>query len=638
MSRETRACAHSVRLVAAIALFQYASPAAAADEGLFDEPAIEAVLYESYRFPTYDSPDVATQRNDNNRSGASHARGINQHSIRGFHRIGEIAVDPEAVVTAQPLYASSATVRGIRQGVVIVATSNNKVIAVQAAAPFTPLWGPTDLGAPASTAHSPAADCDLAANAAWSETRPADAPGFVGVEASPVLDLPGNRVLVGYKTADFEQHLAALDLNDGHVIKSVRIAPPGHLPQWARLHRNRASLLLADGVVYLAFSSLCEGSPQLMHGSIVAFDARTLDRVGDYQVTDSRTDGGGIWQGASGPAADTEGNIYFVTGNRRLPAPCLVGVQDGVAPESASLSNSVVRLHVEKRSRAGNPARAGEPYSLQMSLQGFFTPYRRLLGDCWDLDLGSAGPLLIPESPFLVAGGKEGTLYVLDRADPGGFDKAGAPWNFAGVGQMVMTSRHGAVPDDANRDHVHQKLLAGENTYDSDYFVSQLMKWPHIHGTPVFARFDARRAFLFVWPEKDALKRYQWDGVRLDPRATRGREFAPPNLDDRRNGMPGGMLSVNIDPSGPSLGVVLAAVKICDSLEHPGRGFSNRGYPSCADSQDRGILRAYDPFTLQQVWSNEGESYWFSKFVPPTVAAGSIFLATASGKVLVYGR
>ena len=32
------------------------------------------------------------------------------------------------------------------------------------------------------------------------------------------------------------------------------------------------------------------------------------------------------------------------------------------------------------------------------------------------------------------------------------------------------------------------------------------------------------------------------------------------------------------------------------------------------------------------------KDFWFAKFVPPTIANGRVFLATGSGKVMVYDR
>ena len=657
-----------VRLTGAVAsCIALCGPCMADDGGLFDEPALDVVLYRAgseadraYRFPDDDRSlrDVLTQHNDNNRSGVSHWPGINQDSVRKFRKLGEISVlspdDPDAVVAAQPLYAGSALVNDVLQPVLIVATSTNRVFAFTPSETASqPLWS-VKLGDPllAQADPSDGAACDTRPNAAYAGPPPGSHKGYTGIEGTPVIDLANNQVLVGFKTNDGKQHLASVELNH-HVVRTVDVPVPGggDVRAWGKLHRNRASLLLADGVVYLAFSSLCEGTPDVMHGSLVAFDARTLAHVGTFMVTEGEMDGGGIWQAANGPAADTAGNVYVVTGNRRLQGNCIPKFPDVGAPnvplDAWSLSNSVVRLKVEKRTAGGDPPRGSEPYTLRMSVQGYFTPYRKILGDCRDLDLASSGPLLIPGTPFIVSGGKEGILYVLDRFQMGGYDKAGPPWDFASINstfseyilvpQVYGPPRYVSAPvpfgripaDDRKRDHVWQKFPAGFNRYDPDFDTTEVMKWPHIHGTPAFARFDRQHAYLFVWPEKDALKRFRWieEFSRFDDQPAEGDVWAPPFVDPGHNGMPGGMVSVNIDPTGPQLGVVFASVKVCHKSVDP----------RCDDTQNFGILRAYDPFTMEQLWCNEDDQYWYAKFVAPTVAADRVFLPTTSGKVLVYG-
>jgi hypothetical protein len=42
------------------------------------------------------------------------------------------------------------------------------------------------------------------------------------------------------------------------------------------------------------------------------------------------------------------------------------------------------------------------------------------------------------------------------------------------------------------------------------------VNWPHIHGSPVFARFQDGSAFMYVWPEKDHLKAFACIGDRFD--------------------------------------------------------------------------------------------------------------------------
>jgi hypothetical protein len=230
----------------------------------------------------------------------------------------------------------------------------------------------------------------------------------------------------------------------------------------------------------------------------------------------------------------------------------------------------------------------------------------------------------------LGTGGKEGVFYVLDRAELGGPDNQGPLWSFNSVNTFQRSTKHKNAPDDPAHDNVHQKFQATTVRYPDgqDYLLPDWMRWPHIHGTPAFASFGGDE-FMFMWGEKDKPKRYRWRDGKFDLPPLEGEPAAPPYKNDRLNGMPGGMLSVNVDHSGNDLGVVFASVEICDEPQYPG----------CDVQQDFGVLRAYDPFTMTQVWNdtNEPDKYWFAKLVPPTVANGRVFLATRSGKVLIYG-
>ena len=586
-----------------------------------NEPFVIPVLNHDYRFPDYRAGEVLTQRNDNNRTGASYTPGVNQNSVQTFRKLGEFRVG--GVVLAQPLYARSATVRNIRQPVLVIATSTNEIYAFSPSERATGWLWHALLGPPLVSNVGNGAKCDPSALAAWQqwETLEQGKPnGLIGIESTPVIDTANNQVLVSFKTEEGFQRLAALDLNDGRIKKSVIVPAPNR--DWHKLHRNRASLLLADGVVYLAFSSLCEGNQERMHGSISAFDARTLDPAGRrYEVTDAGMDGGGIWQGSTGLAADTRGNVYFTTGNRRCMASELPTI------DAPNLANSVIRLKTRRLPPRNTPRRPGDPY-MSMQVEDFFTPYRRVMADCYDLDLSAAGVLLIPGSNLLATGGKEGIVYVLDRSDMGHYDNAGAQWNFASLDSSHRGQRHTDNLDDPKRDRVHQKFQATADRHGGEsYLLSEWMRWPHIHGTPAFATFGVEQAFMFLWGEKDRPKRFQWLQGKFDPRPLEGWPIAAPYVNDKLNGMPGGMLSVNVDPTASGRGVLFASVKACGEPK----------YPACDRDQEFGILRAYDPFTMRQVWSNAGELYWFARLVPPTVANGRVFLPTASGKVLIYG-
>jgi hypothetical protein len=129
--------------------------------------------------------------------------------------------------------------------------------------------------------------------------------------------------------------------------------------------------------------------------------------------------------------------------------------------------------------------------------------------------------------------------------------------------------------------------------------------------------------------------------------------------------MPGGMLALTIDPIQTQrvAGVLFASVQRCrvnkdtpfydvdteDPAFHECKveecRTSTEHFSQCAQ-QRWGMLRAFDPDTLQEIWNNQSDpftadpkvkNYWFAKFVPPTIAHGMVFLPTASRRVLVYG-
>jgi hypothetical protein len=707
-SLRTLAC--GALLAAAVA---FAAPAPAQDIGstiaLPDAPFILPVL-SSYVFPADPrSGDVLTQRVNNNRDSATYVPGLNSNTVRGFRRIGLMPTsgsdfaqghneDGSAILT-QPLYAGSALVRGERQPVVLFVSIKNFVYAYSARIPFNLLWS-TWLGEPYDSMPDVNKICDT---------------GIVGTEATPVIDLARNRIIIGFMISDATHHIVAVDLNDGHVIPSSQKHLSSPLPDWDRMHRNRASLLLADDVVYVAMSGLCEGPDSTRNlppgarnrsffGSIFAFRASDLEPAGFFSVTTGvPVDGGGIWQASTGLAADSIGNLYVGTGN---PANALTGDKIDARLDEPNFTDSVLRLKVEKK----QPFDRGHP-SLSFTVADYFTPYRKVWLDWNDMDVAASGIVLIPGSRYLVAAGKEGLLYALDRADLGHFDGRPAQfgWRAANVDRYRtdpdLVFRAHLLHDDPARDFAHQKFQGGVNQYDvtscadpsrpcffgdfNNLSLTNWSPWPHIHGTPVFARFRNDAQFLFVWPEKDRLKRFTWNGTLFDPRPLESGVIAPPiplpkgnhypifcpgphpdrpcacphgdqdlhplYLNVTGSGMPGGMLAVNLDGESGQ-GVLFAAVQRCAEDLDPGF----QGHP-CTD-QLLGSLRAFDPFTLKEVWNDCGtgpslpgdcnlghtgtpdhtDDYYFAKFVPPTVAGGLVFLATAPppwipGKVIVYG-
>jgi outer membrane protein assembly factor BamB len=581
-----------------------------------------------------ENSDILSQRNDNGRTGAYRQTGINPKTFSPENRWGLVTALPvQGAVYAQTLYVGNIRMDGERgqRNVILIATALNNVYTFDADT-FTPIWlrrlGPADdfddqepfrrkscaQLSPASLTPTDEHPSDRVWEAAGSRFRVRLG---IGIQATPVIDRQAQRMYVSYRTltnGNLQQRLQALDIRTGAPIQDVEVRTDGFEPL---KHRNRASLLLVNGIVYVAFASHCEElSEWRYHGWVFAYEARTLRQVGVLNITPTGN-GGGIWQSSTGLAADADGGIYFATGNGSFSA------------DGRNLGNSFVHLDpILTRGADGTVSR------VDLRVSDWFTPYRQVWLSESDLDLGLSGVVLISDSHYLTGGGKQGIMYVLDRNNMGRFDQAHG-W---GARQLDLARAGTSLdwPEDYAADHVVQKFQAGINQHipppsSRGGIAGKLLSgmpmnywpaWPHIHGTPVFAKFKDDRATMYVWPEKDFLKGFRWTGNRFDEKnpllavGLDGRSALAPELS-----VPGGMLSVSVDPTQASGGVVFASV------------------PADSAGLARGSLRAFDAATLRELWNNTGGSpYVFSKFVPPTVARGRVFLATFSNKILVYGR
>ena len=157
-------------------------------------------------------------------------------------------------------------------------------------------------------------------------------------------------------------------------------------------------------MVYVAYAS--HGDSGLFHGWILVYNAATLEQVTAYNDTPNGAEGG-IWQGGGGPASDSNGNIFVETGN---------GSFDGDG-DGDDFGDSVLKLQL---------AGSAEGADSLLLLADWYTPFNQELFASSDLDLGSGGPLLLPDqttSPahLLVSGDKQGNIYLLDRDNLGHF-------------------------------------------------------------------------------------------------------------------------------------------------------------------------------------------------------------------------
>jgi hypothetical protein len=368
------------------------------------------------------SPQVSvlTYRNDATRQGlntnetALTPANVNTNT---FGKLFSYTIDGYAV--AQPLVLPGVNIpgKGVHD-VVYVATENDSVYAFDAdgnsGISSVPLWHTSFINPPAGITTVNAVQ-DLAKIAG----------GFVGpvlgITGTPVID-PNSGTLyvvaitkeIANGTTNFYNRLHALDVATGAekfggpviIQGSVRGVGDGHddagnIPFIQLKQHQRASLLLLDGQVIIPFTGHFDYPPY--HGWVFAYNAYTLAQTGIWNANPNGSEGG-FWQAGCGPAADPAGYIYLESGN---------GNWDST---NSNYGDTVLKLSVTNG----------------VSLVDFFTPYNQLYLNLQDIDLGSAGEIVLPDSAgsaahphLLLAGSKAGTIYLLDRDNLGHFNSAG---------------------------------------------------------------------------------------------------------------------------------------------------------------------------------------------------------------------
>jgi hypothetical protein len=307
---------------------------------------------------------------------------------------------------AQPLYMANLLVGSVTRNVVFLATEHDSVYAFDADSPScVQLWKTSFLGTGVTTmSWTDTANPNVVGALATNDIFPE-----IGITGTPVIDPATNTLYVEAKTKEtvgsgcssgnpcFVHRLHALNVTTGaeKFGGPVVISAPNFGPQ---RHFNRPALLLANNTVYVSFGS--HGDIQNWQGWVFGYDAATLARTFVFSTTDptSGSNGASVWDSGAGPAADSSGNIYVTTGN---------GAYDGVR----NFSESVLKL------------------SPTGTLLDWFVPFNRSVFDANDIDMGSAGVVVLPDAVgssthqhLLLATGKVAILYLLDQTNMGRFN------------------------------------------------------------------------------------------------------------------------------------------------------------------------------------------------------------------------
>ena len=323
---------------------------------------------------------VTTYHNDNARTGQYLTETIltpENVNPASFGKLYSFPVD--GYIYAQPLYMPQVAIPGNGvHNLVIIATEHDSVYAFDAdSSSAAPVWRVSFLNPDAGvTTLSPA------------DVNASDIVPEIGITGTPVIDVASNTVYVVAATKEsgaFYHRLHALDIASGAEKfggpRAIQAEYPGTAQENSdgvlafnsRYQLQRAALLLDRGKLYVAFASYGDFGPY--HGWVVAYDAVTLKQTGTW-VTTPNAYQGGIWMSGSGISADEDGSLYLSVANGLFDA---YGDQPGV-----DFSDSIVRLKANSHG---------------LSLTDFFTPVNQAKMARDDLDLGSAGVVLLPDQP-----------------------------------------------------------------------------------------------------------------------------------------------------------------------------------------------------------------------------------------------
>jgi hypothetical protein len=505
---------------------------------------------------------VLTQHNDNTRAGLnSQEKKLTTANVNSktFGKLFSLTVDDQ--VYSQPLVVGNLAVASGLHNVVYIATVSNSVYAYDGD-DGSLIWKKNYT----VSGMRPIKNTDLT-GACGGQYH--DFTGNIGIVGTPVIDSAAGTIYFVARSTNgtsFVQYLHAVNITNGNeqagspVKITATYAGNGDgsvnnvITFDPERQNQRAGLILLNGIVYVTFSSHCDWGPY--HGWILGYNAASLQQQIVYNDTPNGIDGG-IWESGMGMAADALGNLYVVVGNGTVG-------QNNDPTALINRGESAMKL-----TRNGST----------LNVATYFTPYNFQYLENQDLDYGSVGAFLIPNSNFYFTAGKDGNLYLLNKDNMGGFS--------VGVNNVQQTIS-----------------LSGE-----------------MHFQPAYGKVGTDE-FVYMWSENDQLRAFPFD---------RGSNML--NVSKEKVGMSGPMgasgalISVSSNGGAAGTGIVWATYAATGDAEHQVRP---------------GVLRAFDASDItKELWDNAQNAAdnagTYAKFSAPTIANGHVYLPTFSNQVVVYG-
>ena len=356
---------------------------------------------------------VLTYHNDNMRTGRNSSETALTLKTVKSTTFGKLFVIPtDGLVDAQPLYVPNLSIPGNgTHNVLFVASEHGTVYGFDADT-GSALWHITTLAMGETTSD----------DRGCSQVTPE-----IGVTSTPVIDLStglhGTIYVVAMSkdsSGNYHQRLHALDITSGAeefggpVDIAAKYPGTGDNSQGGyvifdpKQYKERAGLLLLNHIVYSSWASHCDDRPYT--GWIISYSEMTLTQQSVLDVTPNGNEGA-VWAAGAGPAADSNGNIYFLDANGTFDTT----LNGNGFPINGDYGNAIVKLSTMKG---------------KLAVSDYFNMYNTVSESDADEDLGSGGAMVVPNfkdskgvlHDLVVSAGKDANIYLANRLNMGKFN------------------------------------------------------------------------------------------------------------------------------------------------------------------------------------------------------------------------
>ena len=252
----------------------------------------------------------------------------------------------------------------------------------------------------------------------WSKRLSETKPGGMGALSTPTIDLKQLRLYAICADGNKPYQVHALDLVSGEQKPGWPVAIDATAVNAPGINRNGTTLfpsqlLIQRGALTLnpdgtrLYVSFAEGGTS--PGWIVALDTNKAAVATAFSAT-PRTEEiqGGMWA-SGGPTVDSDGYVHIATGSSVQAHIKKLGLPGIFVDSEHNWGQSVLRLRDDPRKG--------------FELAGTYSPFNYAQAQVTDIDLGASGTTAIDLDPattstpkLLVLGGKQGNVYLLDRA------------------------------------------------------------------------------------------------------------------------------------------------------------------------------------------------------------------------------